>query len=371
MVNKKFWSTAFTLSGSIIGAGILGLPYVFAKSGFIIGLAWLIFLGLILILVNLYIGEITLRTKGTHQLQGYAKKYLGETGGKIMFFAVLFGVYSALLAYLIGEGQSLSRIITGTSNYALIFGIGFWIVLTLLLREGLRGLRKIETWGVLAIIAIVICIFIWFVPSIQMPQLTEINPSQVFVPIGVVMFALLGFTAIPELRREIKGDEKQLKKAIIIGATVPIILYILFSLTVVGVLGKSVTEIATLSLGPAALILGIFTMFSSFFVHSFILKDFFRYDLHMSKHKIFFWVSIFPLLLYLMVTIFSIASFVKVLGIGGVISGGATGILILMMNFKAKKQGNRKSEFSIPINKTIIIILTFIFLLGIITQLLL
>jgi len=370
-MNKKFWSTAFTLSGSIIGAGILGLPYVFAKSGFIIGLSWLIFLGLILILVNLYIGEVTLRTKGTHQLQGYAQKYLGKTGSKIMFFAVLFGIYSALLAYLIGEGQSLSQIITGTTNYALIFGIAFWLILTVLLREGLRGLRKIETWGVLAIIAIVVGIFIWFVPSIQMPQLTEINPSQVFVPIGVVMFALLGFTAIPELRREIEGEEKQLKKAIIIGATIPIILYIIFSLTVVGVLGKNVEEVATLSLGPAALILGIFTMFSSFFVHSFILRDFFRYDLRMSKKTIFFWVSLFPLLLYLIVIFFSIAGFVKVLAIGGVISGGATGILILLINYKAKKQGNRKSEFSIPINKFIIAILALIFLLGIITQLLL
>jgi tyrosine-specific transport protein len=369
MVNKKFWSTAFTLSGSIIGAGILGLPYVFAKSGFLIGLAWLIFLGLILILVNLYLGEITLRTKGTHQLQGYAKKYLGKNGSRIMFFAVVFGIYSALLAYLIGEGQSLSRIITGSTNYALIFGIVFWFALTMLLRKGLRGLRKIETWGVLAIIAIVIGIFIWFFPSIQLPQLTEINPSQVFVPIGVVIFALLGFPAIPELRREIKGDEKQLKKAIIIGATIPIILYILFSLTVVGVLGKSVEEIATLSLGPAALILGIFTMFSSFFVHSFILKDFFRYDLRLSKKSIFFWVSIFPLLLYIIITFFNIAGFVKVIGIGGVISGGLTGILILIMNKKAKKQGNRKSEFKMPINWFIIAIISIIFILGIIAQL--
>ncbi|MFH1328389.1 MAG: hypothetical protein ABIH76_06070, partial [Candidatus Bathyarchaeota archaeon] len=64
-------------------------PYVFAKSGFIIGLCWLIFLDAILILVNLYIGEVTLRTKGTHQLQGYAKKYLGLKGSKIMFLSNL------------------------------------------------------------------------------------------------------------------------------------------------------------------------------------------------------------------------------------------------------------------------------------------
>jgi len=51
--NKKFWATTFTLSGAIIGAGILGLPYVFAKSGFLIGLFWLIILGLVMTFINL------------------------------------------------------------------------------------------------------------------------------------------------------------------------------------------------------------------------------------------------------------------------------------------------------------------------------
>jgi hypothetical protein len=31
---KRFWATTFTLSGTIIGAGILGLPYVFSQSGY-------------------------------------------------------------------------------------------------------------------------------------------------------------------------------------------------------------------------------------------------------------------------------------------------------------------------------------------------
>ena len=33
--DKKFWAAAFTLSGTIVGAGILGLPYAFSKSGFL------------------------------------------------------------------------------------------------------------------------------------------------------------------------------------------------------------------------------------------------------------------------------------------------------------------------------------------------
>lgn len=371
-MNKKFWATAFTLAGAVIGAGILGLPYVFSKAGFLAGLFWIVFLGLILIFVGLSLGEVSLRTKQTHQLPGYAGKYLGKTGKKIMFFATVFGIYSALLAYLIGEGQSFSQLLAGNLKYSLYFGIAFWFAMTLLLRKGLRGLKKVETWGVLAIILIVLGILIWLFPNVQFGNLNQINFSEFFVPFGVVLFALLGFTAIPEMKREIAGQEKDLKKAIILGSSIPIVIYILFSLVFVGVLGNNIAEIATLSFsglsGKILMLLGIFTMLTSYFVLSFALKDMFRFDLRSSKKSSFFWVSLFPILLYLFVSFFSIAGFIKVLGIGGVVSGGLTGILILMMNHKAKSKGNRKPEFSVPINWIIIIALSLVFVFGVVVE---
>ena len=90
MIDRKFWSTVFTLSGSVIGAGILGLPYVFAKSGFLLGLFWIIFLAIILVYAKLCFGEVTLRTKGNHQIVGYANKYLDKWGRGIMIFTLLF-----------------------------------------------------------------------------------------------------------------------------------------------------------------------------------------------------------------------------------------------------------------------------------------
>ncbi len=367
-MNKKFWATAFTLTGTIIGAGILGLPYVFAKSGFLIGLIWLILLGFIILIVNLYLGEIGLRTKDNHQLTGYAKKYLGKNGEKVMFFAMAFGIYSALLAYLIGEGQSLSILFTGSLKYALFFGIGFWIVMTMLLKFGLKGLKNIETWGVLAIAFLVIFIFIWYLPEVNYTYLSEINLPNIFIPMGVILFALLGFTSIPELRMEIKGQEKKYKKAIMFGILVPIILYLLFCFTFVGILGSNVPEVATLSLGKFVIILGIFTMLTSYFVLSFSFRDIFRYDFKSSNFTTFFWVCLFPLLLYLIISFFNLLDFVQVLGIGGVISGGLTGILILIINKRAKKLGNRKPEFSIPINWAIIILVSLIFILGILAE---
>lgn len=374
MMNKrrKFLSTAFTLTGTIIGAGILGLPHVFAESGFFIGLSWLIFLGVIILFVNLYVGEVTLRTKDTHQLPGYSEKYLGLWGKRIMFLALIFGIYSALLAYLIGEGQSLSKLFSGGLEYSLLFGVGFWIIMTSLLQGGLKRLKNVGYWGVIVIIFIIFLVFFLLFPGVKLENTTYLNVSKLFFPYGVVLFALLGFTSIPELRREIGKDKKLLKKSILLGTLIPIVLYIIFSFVFVGVLGKNISEVATLSfggtLGNILLLLGIFTMMTSFFVLSFSLKDYFIFDLK-NRKILFFFVSIIPLILYFLVSFFNLVGFITVLGIGGAISGGVAGILILLMNIKAKKKSERKPEYSIPINWFIIGLLSLIFLAGIFFEL--
>src|SRR3989338_8875922 len=92
-----------TLVGTIVGAGILAIPYVVAQSGFLVGFIITIVLGLSFLLLNLMTGEIILRTKKQHQLTGYAEKYLGSWGKRLMMFSMVFGTYGALTAYLIGE----------------------------------------------------------------------------------------------------------------------------------------------------------------------------------------------------------------------------------------------------------------------------
>jgi hypothetical protein len=219
-----------------------------------------------------------------------------------------------------------------------------------------------------------VIIFIIFAPGIQINNLGYINNEYFFMPLGVVLFALLGFSCIPELRREIKGDEKSMKKAIFIGGLMPAFLYILFALTFLGVLGENISEVATLSFGKTVNLLGIFTMLTSYFALSFAAKDIFRYDLRAGKAKTFFWVSLFPFLIYILITFFNIAGFIKVLSIGGVVSGGLTGILILFIVNKAKQSkklggGDRKPEYSILINKWLILAIILIFVVGVLSEL--
>ena len=108
---KHFLAATATLMGFIIGAGILGIPYVVAKSGFLTGLIDIILIGVVVLFLNLYTGEIALRTKGSHQLTGYADKYYGKVGKYLMTFFMIIGLYGALIAYTIKEGQFLSAIL--------------------------------------------------------------------------------------------------------------------------------------------------------------------------------------------------------------------------------------------------------------------
>ena len=370
LYDKKFWSTAFTLSGSTIGAGILALPYIFAKSGFLAGIFWLIVLGAVMLFINLSVGEITLRTKGRHQLSGYAKKYLGPWARNLMFFGSLFGIYSALLAYLIGEGQSLSQLLPGNIN-PIYLGIAFWLAMSILLREGLKELKKIETYGVIAIITIIIGLFLKFSPDIHTYNLLTINHSSFTAPIGIILFSLLGFSSIPELRNEIRGEEKYFKKAIIAGTLIPVALYIIFCSIFVGVMGRHVTEIATLSFGgPAMTLLGIFTMLTSYFVLSFTIKDTFKFDLKASKKTTFIFTSLIPLALYIIISLTGALDFVTILGIGGVISGTISGILVLLINKKSKEhtRNGKDPEIKMPLGWLMITLISLILISGTILQ---
>ena len=120
------FSAAATITGTAIGAGFLGIPYVVAKSGLFIGIVHMVVLGLLIMLINLYLGEITLRTRKNHQFPGYAKLYLGNIGRLIMLATMIFGIYSALVAYFIAEGQTLSFIIFGSQEQALAMSFLFF-----------------------------------------------------------------------------------------------------------------------------------------------------------------------------------------------------------------------------------------------------
>jgi tyrosine-specific transport protein len=369
MVDKKVLTGTSILVGTCIGAGVLGIPYVAAQAGFLVAIIYIIIIGLITYLINLYLGEVSLRTKQKHQIVGYAEKYLGKRGKKLMEFATIFGIYAAIIAYMVGIGESISFLLFNNTGYSIIFGALFGVFMSWVLWSGRKGLKKYEKIGVGIVLVLLIFIIIFFIPNIEFNNLLGFNSGNIFLPFGVILFALMSFHAIPEINIVLGRDKKKLKKIISLGTIISIIFYALFTLIVVGYMGIRTPEVATLALGKIFVVLGIFTMFTSYLSLGNSLEDDFIFDEHYRKRNAWLLTSMMPIFLFIVIQMFDFFSFTTILSIGGVVSGGLASILILIMNKNSKKKSERKPEYSIKINKFIIALLSLIFITGIIVEL--
>jgi len=358
--------------GAIIGAGVLGIPYVFAKAGVLLGLSSLILIGLVVLLLNLMLGEVTLRTKKSHMLPKLAEIFLGKTGKVLMFAAIFVGIWGAMIAYLIGVGESLAAIfgvstILGLSSN-LFFSLIFFATASTLVYFGLKAVTKGELLMAGATVLIIIVLSIMGLTRINLSNLATVNFSNIFLPYGVILFAILGTSMIPEVRRILENDKKAIKKAILIGVLTPMILYGVFSIAAVGVTGASTTEIATIglgfSLGAAAIFLGnlfaIFAMAGSFVILGLALKDSLVDGLNMKPKLAFLLTVTIPLLVFLL----GVKSFIGVIGFTGAIAGGLDGILVALM-WRSARRGGRTPEYKVRFGLASYILI-LVFSLGII-----
>jgi len=370
-MKKRGLEAIATLMGTVVGAGIFGIPYVVAKAGFLTGLMNIILIAGLVLIMKLYLGEVVLRTKGNHQLTGYAGKYLGKSGKRIMTFVMMFGIYGALLAYLIGEGRAFSAIFGGS---AFLYSLLFFIFVTILIFIGLKVIKEYELYMIMVVIVIVFLISLFSFKQINLDNLTGFNLGDIFLPYGVVLFAFLGSVAVPEMKEILEEDKKKLKKCIIIGSLLVLVVYLVFTFFVVAVTGFDTTEIATLGLGKVLgkkmLIVGnlfaVFAMATSFLTLGLAMKEMYNYDYGFSKNLSWFLTCSVPFGLFLL----GFQNFIKTIGYVGSIAGGIEGMLIVFMAWRAVKMGDRKPEYSIVKGRLIGVILIAVFILGIVYQLL-
>jgi len=371
-MKKEVYKAIAVLVGTIIGAGVLGIPFAISQAGFLTGLAAIVLLGVVVLIINLSVGEVVLRTKGKHQLTGYAEKYLGSKGKFLMTVTMVVGITGALLAYIVGVGEALSAIF-GVNPFW--FSIGFFLVAISLIYYGIKSVSESELFlsGAVISLILVISLVAFFSGKMDFSNLTEFSLSKLFIPYGVILFAFIGAAAIPEMGEVLKNNKKEMKKAIFIGSLIPLFLYALFSFAIVGVFGDNVTEIATVGLGIEfgflivilANLFAVFAMTTSFLALGLALKEMYNYDYKLSEFTSLSLACFIPLALFL----FGFKSFVTILRTTGVFAGGIEGALIVFMLWKAKKKSERKPEYSISVSKFLGMVLIAVFALGIILHL--
>lgn len=374
MIKKEVLQAVSTMVGFIIGAGILAIPFVVAQAGFWTGMLMIVIIGLVMMAVNLYVGEVNLRTKLNHQLTGLSKIYLGKVGWGFMLFSMVLGMYGALTAYTIEQGNFLKTLLAPLiGGPQIVYSLIFFIIFGFIVYVGINWIKKSEVFMVFLIIIILGIVALFAAPHIGPGNLTGFSFSKLLIPFGVVLFAFLGTASIPEVRAELSRNRESIKKTIIIGSVIPIIIYAVFALLIVGVTGIATTESAMLGLkqflGYKAvvfgLLFGVLTMATSFIAVGLALKEMYMFDFGLKSKKATALTLAVPLVAGFAIILLGINNaFYSVLNIAGALAGGVDIILIVLMHWASKEKSEREPEYTIPKSKILGIVIMIIAIAG-------
>ncbi len=340
----KFFYAVAILSGTIIGAGLFALPHITAQVGLGVVTLYLLFLGLISILIHLFFAEMAVKTKDHIRLPGFAKIYLGLKAEKLALFSGVVGLLGAILAYIILGGEFLSGLfgeVFGGSPF--IYTLIYFSIGSIFIFFGIKAIEKVEFLGVLGFIMVLFLIVVRGWESIDFSTVMEVGEGfrgDLFLPYGAVLFSLWGAALIPEVEESLIGEKEKLKWVIPVGIIIPVVIYLIFILVVVGITGAETSEEAILGLTNhlnnwvigLALIFGLLATFTSFVTLGLTLKKILWYDMNISKHLSWAIITFVPLVLFLM----GADNYINVISFIGAMLLGIDGILILLMYQKHK-----------------------------------
>ncbi len=368
---NKFWLAVATLVGSTVGVGLYGIPFAFQKAGFGIGFLFLLGVGGLVLLANLLYGEVVLRTHERHQFVGYVRKYLNPWAQKLNLFTFWIAIYGALIGIIIISGNFLSNILSFYFHFSpFAFSTIFLVAASVLVLRGLRTVSRFDFFMMLLFVFVAALTASFGVKHITLANYTLATKDFWFLPFGVVLFAINSMPGIPLVREVLIGSENKLKKVLVVGTLIPAVLYLLFTLVVVGVSGENTSPDAISGLlgylGPKIVFIGSlfgFLTSSTIFLNlATALKESFWQDFHFRHGWAWFLVILPPYLLYLS----GIRNFIDIIGLVGGVAVSLEAILLVFVYISAKKNGERIPEYSIRLPRPVLyfIILVFVAAAG-------
>lgn len=372
---KNFFLALLTIIGTIIGVGMFGLPYVLSRVGPVVMAVSIVLVGGIATFLHLIYGEVVLRTEGKHRLVGYAEIYFGSIGKAVASIIFLGALFLALFSYLLVGSRFLEIIFSGWLNWSVdawvlaIAAFGFLVIF-----KGFKIAGFVESFMTFALVILILGLTVYGYDRINGSDMSFASMNiDWFLPYGVLLFALAGGSAVPEARAFFTGGSaKFFKKAIILGTAIPAIIYFIFSATVVGISGGATSKEAISGLVPFlgndiaryGAVVGFFAVITSFLTIGMAVKNSLIFDFKFSRPVSFALTAFIPLAMYF----YGFSDFIKVFSISGAVLGGCEGLLLLAIWSKAKRKGRRIPEYSINLNKVMVLFLSLAFLAGIVYE---
>ncbi len=222
------------IAGTCIGVGMLALPVATADAGFFASLPAFIAIWLFMLCTSRLIVEACMWCPNNANLITISQTLLGRKGAICCWILYLFLFYSLMVAHTVAGGEAIAGLHTGAWPqwgscliYVLLFAPAVFL--------GTRAVDKVN----MVLVSGVFITFLLFIINgfghIQFDLLQRANFSHTLKALPVILTAFGFQNLIPTLVTYTNRNDKLIMKAIWIGSSIPLVIYIVWQLLIHGI----------------------------------------------------------------------------------------------------------------------------------------
>ena len=225
------------VTGTEIGAGILALPIISAKLGFLISSIVMLLAWCVMTYTALLIADISLSMPKGSSFASMAKRTLGPPGAIIAWIAFLLLMYCISVAYISAAASAFHTLFTSVSQNT--WSVIFVVVLGSIVVVGTSAVDVINRLLLTAKLVFLVLVCLVFLQYIDISNLM-VKPvalgSTLAIAIPVIITSFTSHIIVPTLTEYLNKDAKALFRVIFYGSLIPLFLYLLWLIAVLGVL---------------------------------------------------------------------------------------------------------------------------------------
>ncbi|MCF6765244.1 amino acid permease [Thiotrichales bacterium 19S3-7] len=234
-IQRQFGSTMIVI-GTQIGAGILAIPIITAELGFPLAMLLMLFSWLLMTYTAILVSDIALHMPKGTSFGRMAKMTLGMPGAVISWLSFILLLYTISVAYISAASSAFNHLVSfiPQSIWAIAFVVIFACV-TLLGTGSVDWVNRLLL-TIKLLFLIIVCLILFH--YIKAPNLGDhaFNSMTLLLAIPVLITSFTSHIIVPPLVDYLHRDKKAIFRVMIIGSTIPFILYILWEIAVLGTL---------------------------------------------------------------------------------------------------------------------------------------
>ncbi len=239
--NYKLFGSTLIIAGTTIGAGMLALPIASAGLGFIYSSLIMLGMWALMAYTALLMLEVHQHADTNATLHSLANQFLGRRGKIIATTAMLFLFYALCAAYIAGGGGQLALKFNAFSPVGISPAVGSILLTIIVAAIVSTGVKHADITNRILFTVKLILLVITFkllAPQVAMDNLvhTPNNHLLIFSALPII-FTSFGFHgSIPSIVRYLDVSPIKLRKVILVGSALPLVIYLIWQWSTQGTL---------------------------------------------------------------------------------------------------------------------------------------